>query len=50
MKYKIVMCNFFGAFPFCLKVLNILLSGPNYGPKFNFIGHKKDLGWSQIFF
>ena len=24
-----------------MKDPNILLSGPNYGPKFNFIGHKK---------
>ena len=32
---------FFGLFVFCLKGPNILLSGPNYGSKFNFIGHKK---------
>ena len=45
---------FFGLFVFCLKGPNILLSGPNYGSKFNFIGHKKkkkkNSGWSQIFF
>ena len=26
-----------------MKGPNLLLSGPNYGPKFNFIGHKKKL-------
>ena len=41
MKCKIIMCNFFWAFSFCLKGPNKLLSGPNYRPKFNFIGHKK---------
>ena len=41
MKCKIVMSNFFWAFSFYLKGPNILLSGPNYRPKFNFIGHKK---------
>ena len=32
---------FVWAFSFCLKGHNILLSGLNYGSKFNFIGIKK---------
>ena len=45
MKCKIVMCNFFflETFSFCLKDPNILLSGSNYGPKFNFNGHEKKI-------
>ena len=34
---------FFGLFSFCLKGPNILLSGPNYGSKFNFIGYKNEI-------
>ena len=40
----------FWAFSFCLKGPNILLTGPNYEPKFNFINIKKTKGGHKFIF
>ena len=45
-----IIIIFFWNFSFCLKDPNILLSGINYGPKFNFIGYKITKGDHKFFF